>query len=60
MNLTLAEAAERAKMTLRQMMVCIENGTLVARSKSQDGELQISLEDLESFFKKALLRCLLE
>ena len=52
MNLTLAEAAERAKMTLRQMMVCIENGTLVARSKSQDGELQISLEDLESFLKK--------
>ena len=52
MNFTLAEAAERAKMTLRQMMVCIENGTLVARSKSQDGELQISLEDLESFLKK--------
>ena len=52
MNLTLAEAAERAKMTLRQMMVCIENGTLVATSQTQDGELQIASEDLESFLKK--------
>ena len=52
MNLTLAEAAERAKMTLRQMMVCIENGTLVATSQTQDGELQIAPEDLESFLKK--------
>ena len=52
MNLTLAEAAERAKMTLRQIMVCIENGTLVATSNSQDGELQISPEDLESFLRK--------
>ena len=52
MNLTLAEAAERAKMSLRQMMVCIENGTLVATSQTQDGELQIAPEDLESFLKK--------
>ena len=52
MNLTLAEAAERAKMTLRQMMVCIENGSLVATSRTQDGELQIAPEDLESFLKK--------
>ncbi|MFZ9071889.1 MAG: hypothetical protein ACO2Z2_03000 [Paracoccaceae bacterium] len=52
MNLTLAEAAERAKMSLRQMMICIENGTLVATSQTQDGELQIAPEDLESFLKK--------
>ena len=52
MNLTLAEAAERAKLTLRQMMVCIENGTIVATSQTQDGELQIASEDLESFLKK--------
>ena len=52
MNLTLAEAAGRANMTLRQMMVCIENGTLVATSQTQDGELQIATEDLESFLKK--------
>ena len=52
MNLTLAEAAERAKMSLRQMMVSIENGTLVATSQTQDGELQIAPEDLESFLKK--------
>ena len=52
MNLTLAEAAERAKMTLRQIMVCIENGTLIATSQTQDGELQIAPEDLESFLKK--------
>ena len=52
MNLTLAEAAERAKMTLRQMMLCIENGTLVATSQTQDGELQIAPEDFESFLKK--------
>ena len=52
MNFTLAEAAERANMTLRQMMVCIENGTLVATSQNQDGELQIALEDLESFLKR--------
>ena len=55
MNFTLAEAAERAKMTLRQMMVCIENGTLVATSQTQDGELQIAPEDLESFLKKRAL-----
>ena len=55
MNLTLAEAAERAKMTMRQMMVCIENGTLVAASQTQDGELQIAPEDLESFLKSAPL-----
>ncbi|MDA1296226.1 MAG: hypothetical protein O3A32_15980 [Proteobacteria bacterium] len=52
MNLTLAEAAERAKMSLRQMMICIENGALVATSQTQDGELQIAPEDLESFLKK--------
>ena len=52
MNLTLDEAAEHAKMTMRQMMVCIENGTLVAASQTQDGELQIAPEDLESFLKK--------
>ena len=52
MNLTLAEAAERAKMSLRQMMICIENGTLVATSQTQDGEVQIAPEDLESFLKK--------
>ena len=52
MNLSLAEAAERAKMTMRQMMICIENGTLVAASQTQDGELQIAPEDLESFLKK--------
>ena len=53
MNLSLAEAAERAKMTMRQMMICIENGTLVAASQTQDGELQIAPEDLESFLKSA-------
>ena len=52
MNLTLAEAAKRAKMTMRQMMICIENGTLVATSLTQDGELQIAPQDLESFLKK--------
>ncbi|MDA0317869.1 MAG: hypothetical protein O3A90_01120 [Proteobacteria bacterium] len=52
MNLTLAEAAERAKMSLRQIMICIENGALVATSQTQDGELQIAPEDLESFLKK--------
>jgi len=52
MNLTLGEAAERAKMTLRQIMVYIENGTLVATSQTQDGELQIAPEDFESFLKK--------
>ena len=52
MNLSLAEAAERAKMTMRQIMICIENGTLVAASQTQDGELQIVPEDLESFLKK--------
>ena len=52
MNLTLAEAAKRAKMSLRQMVICIENGTLVATSQTQDGELQIAPEDLESFLKK--------
>ena len=55
MNLTLAEAAEHAKMTMRQMMVCIENGSLVAASQTQDGELQISPEDLDSFLKKRAL-----
>ena len=52
MNLTLAEAAKRAKMSLRQMVICIENGTLVATSQTQDGEVQIAPEDLESFLKK--------
>ena len=52
MNLTLVEAAERAKMTPQQIMVCIENGTLVAALQTQDGQLQIAPEDLENFLKK--------
>ena len=52
MNLTLAEAAERAKMTPQQIMVCIENGTLVAALQTQDGKLQIAPEDFENFLKK--------
>lgn len=52
MNLTLKDAAERAKIPLDELLRSIENNELIATRASQDAQYFVTLEDLEAFLKK--------